>query len=39
MTKEEVYNIVANKWKEQKGIGSVYAISPINSYELAIYII
>ena len=39
MTKEEVYNIVANKWRDNKGIGSIYAISPINSYELAVYII
>ena len=39
MNKEELYNKIANKWKEQKGIGSTYAINPVNSYELAVYVI
>lgn len=39
MNKEDIYNKIATKWRDQKGIGSVYAIDPINPYELAIYII
>lgn len=32
------YEVIANKWKAQYGVGSVYAINPIDSYELTIYI-
>lgn len=33
------YEEVANKWKSQKGIGSVYCLKPFNYSELAINII
>lgn len=33
------YEEVANKWKSQKGIGSVYCLKPFSYYELAINII
>lgn len=32
------YAAIADKWKAQRGIGSVYAINPIDCYELSIYI-
>ena len=33
------YEEVANKWKSQKGIGSVYCLKPFSYSELAINII
>jgi len=39
MNKVELYDKIANKWRKQKGIGSTYAINPVNSYELAIHVI
>lgn len=36
---DNYYEEVANKWKSQKGIGSVYCLKPFNYSELAINII
>lgn len=33
-----VYESIANKWKNQHGVGSVYAINPIDAYDFTIYI-
>lgn len=39
MTKDDLYRDIANKWRAQSGIGSVYAIEPVDPFEFAIFII